>query len=59
MSTGNPNTSERAWSDEVALARAKGNPDQLNSVLDQREVAYEFSNGRKFVRSEPTYSVPA
>lgn len=33
--------SERLWSDEVGIARA-------GEVLPARDVAYEWSNGRKF-----------
>lgn len=41
---GGPTFSQRLWSEEVAIARAKaGEP------LDQRDPSYEFSNGRRFV----------
>ena len=40
---GGPTFSQRLWSEEVAIARANG-----GEPLDNREVGYEFSNGRKF-----------
>ncbi|MBP6422683.1 MAG: hypothetical protein KA271_07325 [Propionivibrio sp.] len=52
-------TSERLWSEEVAIASA-GDP--LSSLDHCRQPGYEFSNGRKFDSGlgsyEPTATLP-
>lgn len=44
-------TTQRLWSDEVALAEAAG-------VIKPKDVAYEFSNGRRFEGETNPYEVP-
>jgi hypothetical protein len=41
----------RLWSEEVRLA------DAGEGVLDQRDPAYQFSNGRRFIETNP-YAPP-
>lgn len=42
-------TSERLWSEEVGLA-------QRDEPLQPKDVAYEFSNGRKFFDGKGPYT---
>jgi hypothetical protein len=54
-----PKMSTRLWSQEVALARAGGALDTLKPEeldLANREVAYEFSSGRKFYAKRNPYA---
>ena len=44
-------TSERLWSVEVGIAEAE-------TVVRQHPVAYEFSNGRKFIEKVPAHARP-
>ena len=47
------NTSERLWSEEVAIAAAS---DPLTADTDPtKEPGYEFSNGRKFNTGQAFY----
>lgn len=53
-----PTMSTRLWSQEVALARAGEALDTLRPEeidLANREVAYEFSNGRRFFAKRNPY----
>lgn len=54
--TGNPNLTERAWSEEVAIARATERV-QGQLAPEAKETAYVFSNGRRFVRADDTYAL--
>lgn len=42
-------TSERLWSEEVGLVQAE-------EPLQPRDIAYEFSNGRKFFDGKGIYT---
>lgn len=57
MTTQTPNPpvkmSTRLWSAEVAAVEASEGIDPL-----KRDIAYEFSNGRKFVAETDPYATP-
>jgi|APIni6443716594_1056825.scaffolds.fasta_scaffold291879_3 hypothetical protein len=46
---GGPTFTQRLWSEEVAIARAEAG----EVLIQQEDIGYEFSNGRRFRDPKP------